>query len=242
MNNESRQIIIIRKDLNMSAGKFAAQASHASMAFLIQIIKDHGKGKDYNIYPVWEDYAMTKPVKFLDDKKNEEAKKARAEGHRYISWPTGKKGYEVAPFDIDEEVYEWMKGAFTKTICEAKNRNHLMKAVKYAEELGLKEGKDFFLIKDNCYTELEPEDEDGRTLTAIGFRPMATETAHKISKKFQLFKGEVGVPKKGKWISHTYEEDEVKTAMWAYEECSVCHKGVIEPSHYCPMCGAEMEV
>jgi PTH2 family peptidyl-tRNA hydrolase len=84
-----------------------------------------------------------------------------------------------------------MNGAFNKTICEAKNRNHLMKAVKYAEELGLEEGKDFFLIKDNCYTELEPEDEDGRTLTAIGFRPMATETAHKISKKFQLFNAEM---------------------------------------------------
>ena len=193
MNNKSRQVIIVRKDLGMSVGKMAAQASHASMAFLIQMIKDH------------------------------------------------EKGYEVMPFNINEEVYEWMNGAFTKTICEAKNRNHLMKAVKYAEELGLKEGKDFFLIKDNCYTELEPEDEDGRTLTAIGFRPMTTETAHKISKKFQLFNAEMEKPKKGKWISHNYEEDEIKTVMWAYEECSVCHKGVIEPTHYCPMCGAEME-
>ena len=53
--------------------------------------------------------------------------------------------------------------------------------------------------------------------------------------------GYVAEPKKGKWISHNYEEDEVKTYMWAYEECSVCHKGVIEPTRYCPMCGAEME-
>ena len=29
-----RQVIIARKDLNMSAGKLAAQVSHASMAFL----------------------------------------------------------------------------------------------------------------------------------------------------------------------------------------------------------------
>jgi PTH2 family peptidyl-tRNA hydrolase len=239
MNNESRQVIIVRKDLGMSVGKMAAQASHASMAFLIQMIKDHGKGKDHNIYPVWEDYAMTKPVKFLDDKKNEEAKKARIEGRRYISWPTGKKGYEVAPFDIDEEAYEWMKGAFTKTICEAKNRNHLMKAVKYAEELGLKEGKDFFLIKDNCYTELEPEDEDGRTLTAIGFRPMATETAHKISKKFQLFNTEIKKPKKGKW---TIPSELSK--MFDIYECSACHGRQVMVSDkykYCPMCGAEME-
>lgn len=63
-----------------------------------------------------------------------------------------------------------------------------MKAVKIAEELGLKEGKDFFLIKDNCLTELKPE-EDGRTLTVIGFRPLDDETASAISKKFQLYKG-----------------------------------------------------
>ena len=148
-----------------------------------------------------------------------------------VSEPEFKKGM----FD------EWFLGAFTKTVCEAKNKNKLMKAVEIAEELGLKEGEDYFLIRDNCLTELEPEDEDGRTLTAIGFAPLEDEVAHKISKKFQLFKGEVVKPKKGRWISHTYEEDEVKTAMWAYEECSVCHKGVIEPTHYCPMCGAEME-
>ena len=60
------------------------------------------------------------------------------------------------------------------------------------EELGLKEGKDFFLIKDNCLTELEPEEigEDGigRTLTCIGFRPLPDETAHAISRKYQLYK------------------------------------------------------
>ena len=32
-----RQLIIARKDLNMSAGKFAAQVSHASMAYLKNI-------------------------------------------------------------------------------------------------------------------------------------------------------------------------------------------------------------
>ena len=114
-----------------------------------------------------------------------------------------------------------------------------MKAVKYAEELGLKEGKDFFLIKDNCYTELEPEDEDGRTLTAIGFRPMATETAHKISKKFQLFNAEMEKPKKGKW---TIPSELSK--MFDIYECSACHGRQVMVSDkykYCPMCGAEME-
>lgn len=92
--------------------------------------------------------------------------------------------------EIDNDLYEnWINGSFTKVICEAKNKNQLLKAVKIAEELDLKEGVDFFLIKDNCLTELEPEEEDGRTLTVIGFRPLDDETAAAISKKFQLYKG-----------------------------------------------------
>lgn len=97
--------------------------------------------------------------------------------------------YYECCFEIDNDLYEnWLNGIFTKVVCEAKNRNQLMKAVKIAEELGLKEGKDFFLIKDNCLTELKPE-EDGRTLTVIGFRPLDDETASAISKKFQLYRG-----------------------------------------------------
>jgi PTH2 family peptidyl-tRNA hydrolase len=80
----------------------------------------------------------------------------------------------------------------TKTICEAKNRNQLLKAAAIAEELGLRGGEDFFLIKDNCLTELEPEEIGGdgidRTLTCIGFRPLPDEMAHRISKKYQLYK------------------------------------------------------
>lgn len=94
---------------------------------------------------------------------------------------------------IDTDTYdEWFCGIFTKTICEAKNLNQLLKAKSIAEELGMKEGEDFFLIWDACLTELQPEtiDEDGqgRTLTCIGFKPLDDETAWKISKKFQLYK------------------------------------------------------
>lgn len=93
--------------------------------------------------------------------------------------------------DLAEWEY-WWNGVFTKTICEAKNRDQLMKAVTIAEELGLQEGTDFFLVKDACLTDLEPEEVDengqGRTLTCIGFRPLDDETAWKISKKFQLYK------------------------------------------------------
>ena len=95
----------------------------------------------------------------------------------------------MLPKDVCDE---WICGIFTKTICEAKNRNQLMKAVTMACELGLVEGKDFFLIKDSCLTDLTPEEVDengvGRTLTCIGFRPLPDEIAHRISKQYQLYK------------------------------------------------------
>lgn len=101
--------------------------------------------------------------------------------------------YYSSELIFDKDLYEqWIDGIFTKTVCEAKNKNHLMKAIAIAENLGLKEGEDFFLIKDCCLTELEPEEMDengiGRTLTCIGFKPLPNEVAHQISKKYQLYK------------------------------------------------------
>lgn len=151
-----RQLIIARKDLAMSPGKLAAQVSHASMAFLAQMLR---MGEDGEVY----------------DSDTGEVKAFRIR-------------VEMSP-----EIYrDWLYGIFTKTICEARNKNHLLKAVTMAEEMGLREGKDFFLIRDSCLTELEPEEYDadgtGRTLTCIGFRPLPDETAHAISGKYQLYR------------------------------------------------------
>ena len=88
---------------------------------------------------------------------------------------------------IDEDVlHNWIEGEFTKCVLQAKNKNQLLKAKTMAEELGMKEGKDFFCIYDNCHTELEPE-ENGRTLTVIGFAPMDSEIIDKISRKYHLY-------------------------------------------------------
>ena len=204
-----RQVIIVRKDLNMSAGKFAAQACHASMAFLTAGIRSVAK-------PM----GTSKSGEYWTRCEKEDAE------------------IYVGAIYIEKELFEdWFEGPFTKTICEAKNKNQLMKAVKIAEELGMVEGADYFLIRDNCLTELEPEDEDGRTLTAIGFRPMDTETAHKISKKFQLFNAEIESSKKGKWIvpnglCETFD----------IYECPACNERAVLgfKYKYCPNCGAEM--
>ena len=145
-----RQIIIARKDLEMSPGKLAAQVAHASIAFISRRIQGNAERLALN-------------------------------------------GDYIVGLEIPKDVYEqWFMGVFTKTICEAKNLKQLLKAKTIAEELGLKEGQDFFLIWDACLTELKPEtiDDDGtgRTLTCIGFRPLDDETAWKISKKYQLYK------------------------------------------------------
>lgn len=74
-----------------------------------------------------------------------------------------------------------------KTICEAKNKNKLLKAKTMAEELGLIEDVDFGLIYDNCLTELTPEEENGTTLTGIWFGPLPDEVIHSISRKYHLY-------------------------------------------------------
>ena len=150
-----KQIIIARKDLKMSVGKICAQASHASMAFLTNKIKNNSK--------------LVHTI-FFDNE---------------CKW------YETS-FALDKDLYEqWINGSFTKVVLQARNKNHLLKAKTMAEEMGMVEGEDFFLIKDNCLTELEPEEIDendvGRTLTCIGFKPMDSEIIDKIGKKYHLY-------------------------------------------------------
>lgn len=99
-------------------------------------------------------------------------------------WTNLLRSGKPIPNDI---MQEYVNGIFTKTICQARNKNHLMKAAQQAEELGLTEGDDYGLIFDACKTELTPEEEDGTTLTGIWFRPLPDELAHLISKKYHLY-------------------------------------------------------
>ena len=147
-----KQIIIVRKDLSLSPGKLAAQVSHASMAWLTNMIRN-------NICDI-----------------------SSAEPNQVFAY-----------VQFDKDTWDgWINGIFTKIVCEAKNKYQLEKVYTISNELGLEENKDYFLIKDNCLTELSPEEYDdngiGRTLTCIGFRPLQDDIANKISKKFQLYK------------------------------------------------------
>ncbi len=148
-----KQIIICRRDLQLSPGKLAAQVSHASMAFLTWTIRNNAQAIPYSINP---------------------------------------NGLYQVQFDIEKDLYEqWIDGEFTKCVLQAKNRNQLLKAKTMAEEMDMREGEDFWLIQDNCHTELESEEFDengvGRTLTCIGFRPMESEIIDKLGKKYHLY-------------------------------------------------------
>lgn len=99
-----------------------------------------------------------------------------------------EKNQYSGTISIPKEVFEqYVDAAFVKTVCQARNKNHLLKAKVKAEELGLVEGKDFGLIYDKCLTELESEEPDGTTLTGIWFGPLPDETAHEISRKYHLY-------------------------------------------------------
>lgn len=102
--------------------------------------------------------------------------------------PACKDGEYSATIFIPKDIFEqYVCGIFTKTVCEAKSKNHLLKARDVAEQMGLVENEDYGLIYDKCLTELEPEEDDGTTLTGIWFRPLPDEQAHAISKKFHLY-------------------------------------------------------
>lgn len=146
-----RRLFIIRKDLNLSAGKLAAMVAHCAEGYWMRLIQN---GEEF----------------FKD------------------GMDTGYKVY------IDNNTLDdYINGIFTKTICEAKNLNHLMKVVDMANELGLKQGIDYDFIDDVCHTELTPEFTDengvGRCRVGIWFKPLPDEISHKLSKKYQLYKG-----------------------------------------------------
>jgi len=150
--DEIKQYIILRKDAKTVTGepvspyKLAVMTSHASMAFLTNMIKQSAKKVDYS-------------------------------------------DYYMANLLIDSELYEgWITGIFTKVLLAAKNLNDLNKAVRKAEELGLKEGIDFVKIEDACLTELVPDEGSDRCFIAIGFKPMKVSKIRDLTKKYQLYR------------------------------------------------------
>lgn len=102
------------------------------------------------------------------------------------------------PVYVDSNIWhEYVNGIFTKTICEAKNRNQLMKIVDMINDYNayvemdsqkLYEGIDYGFINDCCLTELTPENDDGTTTIGVWFKPLPDDVAHRFSKKYKLYR------------------------------------------------------
>ncbi|MCZ2222501.1 MAG: aminoacyl-tRNA hydrolase [Chitinophagales bacterium] len=86
MSNDVKQVLVIRKDLNMRKGKIAAQASHSSMQFITKRLKNSSKNKyecSLNEYEInWLNSGTTKIVVSVNSEKElfEIMEKAKSAG------------------------------------------------------------------------------------------------------------------------------------------------------------------
>lgn len=150
--SECVQYIIVRKDLNMSPGKLAAQACHSSLGVLLE----KKFYKYYSCYGVQEDeYGYLVPK---------------------------ERQIEKVEIIDDEATKEWLKGRFTKLVCYVKSKEKLLNIAKALDEDNIR----YKLIWDACYTELQPEENNGTTLTCCGIKPLIRENVPKYLKRLQL--------------------------------------------------------
>ena len=190
-----RRLFIIRKDLHLTAGKLAAMVSHCAEAYWLNLLmRSYVKDNEFDVLPVeipgdpnyWKLYRH--PAVY------EAAKAAHERGDKtFVYKAENSRPTMGIKFEIPKDIWkDYVNDIFTKTICEAKNLNQLMKVVDVAKKLGLQENVDYGFIDDCCKTELTPEfiDENGngRCRVGIWFRPLPDDMSKELSKKYQLYK------------------------------------------------------
>jgi peptidyl-tRNA hydrolase len=188
-----RRLFIIRKDLNLHAGKLAAMIGHCAECYWMNLLTHgHVQDNEFHTLPVF-DYDF-RPIIYKAPQIYQASKEALERGDvRFTVKSENARPTMTASVEIPKDIWnDYIKGIFTKTICEAKNLNHLMKVVEVAKKVGLEEGADYGFIDDVCKTDLTPEFTDetgvGRCRVGIWFKPLPDEISHKLSKKYQLYK------------------------------------------------------
>lgn len=190
-----RRLFIIRKDLHLTAGKLAAMVSHCAEAYWLNLlIHSYVKDNEFDILPVetpgYPDY--WKLYRHPDIRKA--AEEAHERGDKTFVYKSENSRPTMGiKLEIPKDIWkDYINDIFTKTICEAKNLNQLMKVVDVAKKLSLQENVDYGFIDDCCKTELTPEFTDengnGRCRVGIWFRPLPDDMSKELSKKYQLYK------------------------------------------------------
>lgn len=190
-----RRVFIIRKDLHLKPGKLAAMVSHCAEAYFTNMLKGGiVKDNEFICLPAKQKYGNGEIGPFLYKHPDlcKMAMEAFKAGQDFFYAPKENPKQTVTiTVEMPKDIWnKYVNGIFTKTICECRNRSQLLKAEVIAKELGLVEKIDYGYINDSCKTDLNPENEDGTCTVGIWFKPLPDDVAHKISKKFQLYKDE----------------------------------------------------
>ena len=190
-----RRLFIIRKDLHLTAGKLAAMVSHCAEAYWLNLLmRSYVKDNEFDVLPVEIPGNPNYWTLYRHPAVYEAAKAAHDRGDKTFVYKSENSRPTIGiTFEIPKDIWkDYVNDIFTKTICEAKNLNQLMKVVDVAKKLGLQENVDYGFIDDCCKTELTPEFTDengnGRCRVGIWFKPLPDDMSKELSKKYQLYK------------------------------------------------------
>jgi peptidyl-tRNA hydrolase len=79
-------------------------------------------------------------------------------------------------------VQEWLRGRFTKLVVYTKSKQKLLNLKDKLDEEAIRNKP----IYDACFTKLEPEEENGTTLTCVGLIPLKRSEIPKFLVKLRL--------------------------------------------------------
>ena len=157
MSGNMRRLFVVRKDLNLSAGKLAAMVGHLAEAYWTNMLKNAEQADTGLVVGRKATKLMVSvPIDIWDN---------------YVHGIFTKTICEAKSLTDLNKI---------KTYIDAINNDP-------ACGIELIEGIDYGFIRDKCLTELKPENPNGTTTIGVWFRPLPDAIAHRISKKYKLY-------------------------------------------------------
>ena len=157
MIDKMRRVFVVRKDLNLSAGKLAAMVGHLAEAYWTNMLKNAERTDTGLVVGRKATKLMVSvPIDIWDN---------------YVHGIFTKTICEAKSLTDLNKI---------KTYIDAINNDQ-------ANDIELIEGIDYGFIRDKCLTELKPENPNGTTTIGVWFRPLPDAIAQRISKKYKLY-------------------------------------------------------